>query len=109
MTYERKFHWLTAIVVGLAILTFFCGCANFSSTVTQTDALGNKSTTTVTVNTLFESKTDLAKFLAHTTGRTNGVYAQSIGLASLQQETTSTNLNDIISAVVSAAVKAAKP
>ena len=88
---------------GVIALVTGVGCARFSSSVTAPDG----SVTKVSASTLFDSKSELAKLAAGQGARTN---AQHITVGSLNQESaTPTNINTLISDVVGAAIKAAKP
>lgn len=86
-------------------LTFLVGCARFKSH--QTDLSYEKGlpvrtiTTKTKSATLFSGKSELTKYKALTTDKT-----QSLGIGSLNQEATN-NLQIIIGAAVSAAVNAA--
>ena len=90
-------------LVGLvAVMGLSIGCARFTTVVSSADG----STTKVSAYTLFDSKSELAKLAAGQGARTN---AQHVTVGSLNQESTTTNLNSILSDVVAAAIKAAKP
>ena len=98
---EDRLHiFYTAMSIALVLLglLYMCGCSRFSSTVTATDAKGAPVSTKVTAWTFFDSQSALSKFLAHQTTKTNGVSAQSIGLASLDQESSGTNAVELIRA-----------
>lgn len=92
---------LSTAVLAIAL----CGCANFSSQ--QTDLSYEKGlplrtiSTTTKARTFFSSKSDLARYKALTTDKT-----QSLGIGSLNLESPTNNL-DVIDRVVGAAVKAA--
>jgi len=88
------------------------GCSHFGSEIVSVDNMGRPVKTKVSVFTFLDGKSELTKFLAHQTTRTNGIAAQSIGLASLQDESSGTNVVSLVErvtgAVVEAAVTAAK-
>ena len=71
----------------------------------STGKLSAKSTT----YTLFDSQSSLTKLHIDTMMATNknGVWSPGISIAGLNQESSSTNLNDLFGVVVGAAVKAA--
>lgn len=92
---------IAVIVIALAL----CGCARFSSVQVDTSyekGLISRSISTKTkARTVFSSKSDLSRYRATTTDKT-----QSLGIGSLSQESPTNNL-DVIDRVVGAAVKAA--
>lgn len=91
----------------LAIMLLASGCASFKTI--QTDESDSKTgirkiTTTVSTRTFWDSKSELAKLKATTTDKT-----QSIGVGSVVNESSGTNTLALIEAIVTAAIKAAKP
>lgn len=95
---------MNKIATAISVIAL-CGCANFSSE--QTDLSYEKGspsrtiTTKTKARTVFSSKSDLARYKALTTDKT-----QSLGIGTLNLESPTNNLM-IIDAVVGAAVKAA--
>lgn len=91
------------LIIALALLT---GCASFSSTqedLSYEKGLPSRTITTKTkARTLWSAKSDLARYKALTTDKT-----QSLGIGGLNQEATN-NLEVIVGAAVGAAVSAAK-
>lgn len=90
-----------------AILTIasVTGCSSFSTI--QTDESDTKTgirkiTTRVKTRTFFDSKSELAKLKASTTDK-----SQTLGVGALSQESSGTNVINLIEAAVRAAVKAA--
>jgi hypothetical protein len=87
-----------------------CGCANFSTTQTDTSydpATGKiirKITTQASSATTFESKSELTKFKALQTDK-----SQSASVGSLGQESTSTNATAIFEAIGRGVVSGLKP
>jgi hypothetical protein len=94
-------------VMALWLAVMCCGCSSFYSRTEAVDNVGKPVTITVRISTLFDSKSEITRLLVHQTTRTNGIAAQSTGIASLDQQSTATNINDVLSAVVGAAVRAA--
>jgi hypothetical protein len=94
------FGFLTVFaVMGL----LFGGCSTFTSTVSEKVENGiTNSTTMVKAKTFWDSKSDLAKFAAKQTGK-----SQSIGIGSLSEESSGSNTVAVVNAVVGAAVNAA--
>lgn len=93
-------------IVAVIVVAFaLCGCANFSSEqidLSYENGLPLRTITTKTkARTIFSSKSDLARYKALTTDKT-----QSLGIGTLSLESPTNNL-DIIDRVVGAAVKAA--
>lgn len=91
----------------LLIALCVAGCASFKTT--QIDESNpttglRKITTTVSTRTFWDSKSDLAKLKASTTDK-----SQSIGVGSVVNESSGTNAVALIEAVVTAAIKAARP
>jgi len=86
-----------ALVSGLV----FAGCASYRST--QVDN-GTNRTTVVVIKTLFDGKSELSKLNLTTTDK-----SQRLGLGSINQETTSSNLVNIIGAVAEGVSKGLKP
>lgn len=103
----------------LLALVLLCGCAVLRSNTTKYDASTGEATdhTHVTVITFFDAHSDLTKF-RNTTGQVgNGSnvwsYPAGTTIGGLNQEVTSTNLDQLIGIIVQSAVtgaaKAAKP
>jgi len=82
------------------------GCAYLHST-TQSSTDGTV-TTRVTSYTIFDSNAELAKFRNAGQLTRSNEWAPGTTIGSLNQSSSSTNLTEIIGAVVGAAVKAAK-
>ncbi len=83
------------------------GCAHYSTTQTDLsyDAQGHPErtiTTKVSVSTFWDSTSELAKSRATQTDK-----SQSAALGSLNQSSTSTNVNALVEGIVSSAVSAA--
>jgi len=90
----------------LAIIALsFTGCAFLKST-TETGPEGTV-TTRVTSYTLWDSDAALAKFQNRGVLTRSNEWAPGTSIGSLSQASTSTNINELISSVVAAAVKAA--
>lgn len=99
----------------VAVVIYLTGCARFSTVQTDysyapnTNTTGaasapvRKITTRVTAVTFLDSTSDLSKFKASQTDKTQGA---SVG--SLSQGANSSNLVNVATAVVSAAINAAK-
>jgi len=85
----------------MLILLSGAGCATYHSV--QTDN-GTNRVTVVTIKTLFDAKSELSKLVLTTTDK-----SQRLGLGSLNQETTSSNLVNIIGAVAEGVAKGLKP
>ncbi len=81
------------------------GCARLHSTTWDTTS--GKRTTYVTVTTFFDSTSALAKFQNRGSTTQSNEWAAGTSVGTLNQSATSTNLNELIGTVVSAAVKAA--
>lgn len=95
---------LLLFIAGVLALIFMCGgCATFSSHVSDVSPDGSKRETVTRVATFFDSKTELAKMKASQSTKD----AQTVSIGALTQESSGTNLNHLIEAVVGAAVKAA--
>jgi hypothetical protein len=90
------------------IVLLLSGCA-FHSSKLYDPATGNLVATT-RIYTLFDSQSSLAKLHIDTLSASNkaGIWSPGISLSGMQQEASSTNLNEILAVVVGAAVKAAK-
>lgn len=94
---------IVALIAFTAVL--LSGCASFSTTqIDESDAKtgSRKITTKIKTRTFFDSKSELAKLKATTTDK-----SQSVGVGSLAQEASGTNVTRIIDAVTQAAVTAA--
>ena len=92
-------------ILTLLLVVSLTGCSTFSTV--QTDESDTKTgirkiTTRIKTRTLFDSKSELAKLKASTTDKT-----QTVGVGSLSQESSGTNVVALIEAAVRAAVKAA--
>lgn len=91
----------------LSLITILSGCAHFQTTQTdeRIDAKTQektKITTQASSWTFFDSKSNLAKWKA-----TQSEKSQGAEVGGLAQETTGTNATTIVSAVVEAAIRAA--
>jgi len=75
------------IIPAVLLVVLAAGCARFKSEITERTKEGGSKITLVKASTLFESKSDLAKFKALQTDKT-----QSIGIGSLGQESNATNV-----------------
>ena len=87
---------------------FFVGCASFTTEQTDTSKENENGTertitTRATSRTFFESKSELAKFKASQTDKT-----QSASVGSLSQEATASNLVQTVRVVIELPQKAAK-
>ncbi len=80
-------------------------CARLHSTTW--DASTGARTSYVTVTTFFDANSNLTKFQNRATLTESNQWAAGTSVGSLNQTATSTNLNELIGTVVSAAVKAA--
>jgi len=89
------------LVVLLALAT---GCARFNSTVTERTLPdgSNERVTIVRAVTLFDSKSELAKLSSGQTDK-----SQKVSIGSLNQESSGTNVANLVESVVGAAVRAA--
>lgn len=93
-----------AVPLLVAALLLGSGCARFvGKTETRSDGT---SYTTFRAYTFFDSKNELSKLAIRQT--TTNKLNQSFGLSELKQESSSTNINALLSDIVGAAVKAAK-
>jgi len=94
-----------------ALAGCFSGCA-FLTSQTQSAADGTI-TTKVTSYTLWDSKSDLVKFQNRGQLSKSGEWAPGTSIGSANLVSSSTNINDLAAsvagAVVSAAIKSAKP
>jgi hypothetical protein len=90
----------TRTMLMLLPMLWLCGCASISGETTAPD--GSK--TKFHGFSFWDSHNDLAKAIASqvTTNRTH----QSVGITGLAQDSSTTNLNNLVSEVVSAALKA---
>jgi ABC-type uncharacterized transport system YnjBCD substrate-binding protein len=86
----------------IGILIAFTGCASFHSHQTQTRTDGTVVESDQKIWTFWDSKTSVAKLRASTTEKTQG-----LTVGAYDAEVTSTNLNNLVSDVVGAAVSAA--
>lgn len=95
-----KMKILLAACIGFVLLS---GCAKFKSTVSE-ERLADGSIRKVTLvkaGTLFDSKSDLAKFAAGQTDK-----SQKIGIGSLGQESSGSNVVAMVEGITRAAVGA---
>ncbi len=94
-------HILPLLAVLLVLAT---GCARFNSTVTErTLADGSvERVTRVTAGTLFDSKSELSKLSSGQTDK-----SQRVSIGSLNQESSATNVVNLVESIVTAAVRAA--
>lgn len=93
--------------LALLLLVLSSGCASYNSTQVRSISTNGVETTStrVSIKTLWDAKSELSKLSATTTDK-----SQRLGIGSLSQESTSTNLQNIIEAVASGVVKGlAKP
>ena len=93
--------------LNLILMCVLTGCASFKTIqIDESNPITGlrKITTTVSTRTFWDSKSDLAKLKASTTDK-----AQSIGVGSVINESSSTNAIAMIEAIVTAAIKAARP
>lgn len=102
---ERQGIILLILVILAFIAICLTGCARFSTRQTDTsyDEFGKPArtiTTKVTAYTFFSARSDLAKFSATTTDKT-----QSSRVGSLSQESTETNLVNALGAGIGTALK----
>jgi len=90
------------VIIALAILV--AGCARFNSTITERTLLDGtiEKETVVRAYTLFDSKSELTQLKAGQTKTT-----QTVGIGSLNQEASASNIVTLTEAVVGAAVRAA--
>lgn len=89
----------------VAILLVACsGCASFTTTQTDETAKDGtrRITTKIKTRTLFDSKSELAKLKASTTEKT-----QTIAVGSINQESSGSNVVNLVEATIHAAVTAA--
>lgn len=96
-------------LLALGALLLMAGCANFSTTQTDTSyneqgQLQRKITTQASASTLFDARSELAKFKATQTDKT-----QSASVGSLNQESSSTNMNLIFEAIGRGVVSGLNP
>lgn len=89
----------------LIVALLLGGCATYNSN--QTELVSTNGTRTVTtvvrISTVFDAKSDLAKLNLSTTEK-----SQRLGLGTLNQESTSSNLVSILEAVARGAAAGAK-
>jgi len=79
-----------------------CGCSSFRSDQIETRPDGSRVEQHQKITTFWDSKSDIARLRASTTDKTQG-----LTVGSISQESTSTNINDLVGTVVSAAVQGA--
>lgn len=84
------------------LLVLLGGCATQQTLLEENFPDGSSKTTRVTTRTFWDSKSELAKLKTSHTKT-----SQSVGITDLSQESTSTNVVDLVERVVGAAVKAA--
>ena len=75
-------------------ILLLAGCANFNTTVTEVHPDGTQKTTTVRASTFFDSTSDLSKVTAGQTEKGT----QKVGVGSLNQESSATNLVKLLQA-----------
>ena len=83
-------------------LLLLTSCARFHSEQVKIDPDGTRTESRQTVLTFWDSKSAVAKLRASTTDKTQGLTVGSLG-----QETSSSNVVDLVSEIVGAAVRAA--
>lgn len=94
----KKTIWITLLAGGLA------GCSTLNTVVTERSPDGSERTTTLTVRTLWDAKSDLAKFKTTNTDKT-----QSLGIGSYDGSSESTNIVGLVQAVATGVVRGLKP
>lgn len=80
-----------------------CGCTVLRTTIVEKDANGGVRETQMTVKTLWDSKSDLAKFKTTNTDKT-----QSLGIGTYSSESESTNIVALIQAVATGVARGVK-
>lgn len=96
------------LLLSSSLLLLLSGCARFSTTQTDLsyDASTGKPirsvTTRASAHTFFSARSQLTNWKASQTDKTQGA-----NVGSLNQESSGTNVTDIVSAIVTAAIKAA--
>lgn len=93
-----KTLWILLVAGGLA------GCSTLNTVVTERSADGSERITQLTVRTLWDAKSDLAKFKTTNTDKT-----QSLGIGSYDGQSDSTNIVQLISAIAAGVAKGLKP
>lgn len=87
----------------LSVLILLCGCSTFHTTQTEfTNGLPAKRTD-VFIRNFFDSHSDVTKLRTTFTDKSQG-----IGVGSIQENTSSTNLFEGLGTVLGAAIKASK-
>ncbi len=86
----------------LALVLILSGCATQVTTLEEHKPDGSFKTSKSRTTTFFDSKSELSKLKT-----SNAEKTQSIGIDGINQESTGTNVINIVEAVVGAAVKAA--
>jgi hypothetical protein len=96
-------NWLSLLLIPL------CGCAYLSSKTQSTrDTNGFEIVTTrVRSYTLFDGEAQLAKFANRGTMTQSNQWAAGTTIGAMNQSSSSTNINELIGAVVQGAVKGA--
>ncbi len=98
----RKVKYILRDLCGLCVmLQCFAGCATYNSVQVES---GTNRTTRVTIRTFFDAKSELAKLSLSTSDK-----SQRLGLGAINQETTSSNLVNVIGAVAEGVAKGLKP
>lgn len=82
------------LLIPFAAVPLLCGCAHFSSTVTESGTNGVRKVTTVHATTFFDSKSELAKVSSGQTDK-----SQRVAIGSLNQEASGTNAVAILNAL----------
>jgi len=86
----------------ILLIILIQGCARFSSFQEQTAPDGTMKKQKQTVTTFWDSQSTVAKLRASTTDKTQG-----LTVGQISEESSSTNVVDLVERVVGAAVKAA--
>lgn len=89
------------LTLWLMVAVLLCGCATQRTELEETSPDGSRKSSKTITRTFWDSKSELAKLKTSHTKAT-----QSIGITGLDQESTSTNVVDLVERVVGAAVKA---
>jgi hypothetical protein len=109
LTDQHKAHlWILLVtglitVLGLVLLT---GCARLHSTTWDPNT--GERTSYVTCTTFFDGQSGLTKFQNRATTTHSNEWAAGTTIGNLNQQASSTNLNELIGVIVQSAVKGAK-
>lgn len=87
-----------------AVCGVCAGCSTLSTTVTERDADGSERVTRLTVRTLWDAKSELAKFSTTNTEKT-----QSLKIGTYDGSSDSTNIVGLVQAVATGVVRGLKP